>query len=67
MNTYVSHTLRHTYTEGVVSVEVKTEDGYGTRYTIIVGPAGNPHNTRLELSQENWTALLGLIKELENF
>lgn len=65
MVTETKHALtRRVLNEGPVTLEVKQEDEYPVRYTIIVGPEGNPHNTRLDLGVENWQALLNIIEAL---
>jgi len=52
---------------GSVNLEIRTENsehGEFTKYTISVGPEGNQHNTRLDLSQENFDHLLECINGL---
>ena len=66
MVTETTHVLtKRILREEVVSLEIKKEDSYPTRYTISVGPEGNKHNTRMDLGEENWQALLNLIEQSE--
>jgi hypothetical protein len=44
-----------------VALEIKSEDAFPKRYTIIVGPEGNSSNQRLQLGAENFAALRDLI------
>ncbi len=65
MVTETKHVLtKRVLREDVVALEIKREDSYPTRYTISIGPEGNPHNTRLDLGEENWKSLLNLVKQV---
>lgn len=58
---------RTTLHDGFVSLEVKNEDEWPTRYTIYVGPREKQKQgrTRIEFAQENFAALRRLIAEAE--
>lgn len=60
-----STTVKNTYHDGLVSLEVKHEDSWPLRFTIFVGPhEKGVSRTRLELNVENFEALQRLIKEV---
>jgi len=66
MITLTKHVLtKDVLREDVVTLEIKKEDSYPTKYTISIGPEGNPHNTRLDLGEENWQSLLNLIEQVK--
>jgi diadenosine tetraphosphate (Ap4A) HIT family hydrolase len=66
LTTEVETITKVTYSDGVVTLEVRGHSQHPTRYTVIVGPKGREHNARLELSEENWAALLELIQVAKN-